>query len=133
MRLSEYQTLRVVASSPEALELESRWSPGASPPRTHWHPTQHEYFEVLEGALTVELADEPARMLGPGDKLMVPPRTAHRMWNASSDVTRASWRVTPAQRTEDMFLAVAHGLNPITAVVTLMTYRNEMRLGRPKP
>jgi mannose-6-phosphate isomerase-like protein (cupin superfamily) len=130
--LNEHQTLRVVASTPETLDLEATWTPGGSPPRTHWHPTQREHFEVLEGTLTVEIDGQPARILGPGETLQVPPRTAHRMWNASPGVTRASWRVTPAQRTEQMFRWIAGGMNPVTTVVLLCRFRREMRLGRPR-
>jgi quercetin dioxygenase-like cupin family protein len=132
LNLTAHQTLRVVASSPGALELESTWLTGGRPPRTHWHPTQREQFEVLEGALTVELDGQPPRVLRPGETLVVPPRTAHRMWNASTEVTRASWRVAPAQQTEEMFRAIAGGLNPVTAMVLLWKYRREMRLGKPK-
>jgi uncharacterized cupin superfamily protein len=114
------------------LELESTWLPGGSSPRTHWHPTQREEFEVLEGALTVEIEGQPVRVLRPTETLLVPPRTAHRMWNASTELTRASWRVTPAQRTEEMFRTIAGGLNPVTAMVLLWKYRREMRLGKPR-
>ena len=131
LMVNTHQTLQVVVSSPGMLELESTWLPGGSPPRTHWHPTQREQFEVLEGALTIEIVGQPVRVLGPGETLQVPPRTAHRMWNASTEVTRASWRVTPAQRTEKMFRTIAGGLNPATAVVFLWKYRREMRLGKP--
>ncbi|SDS54048.1 Cupin domain-containing protein [Friedmanniella luteola] len=131
LSLSAHQTLRVLPSSPGALELESTWLPGGRPPRTHWHPTQREEFEVLEGALTVELAGRPPRVLEPHETLVVPPRTAHRMWNASTEVTRAGWRVTPAQQTEEMFRAIAGGVNPVTAVVLVWRYRRELRLGRP--
>jgi quercetin dioxygenase-like cupin family protein len=132
LHLTAHQTLRVVASSPGELELESTWSTGGRPPRTHWHPTQREQFEVLEGALTVELDGQPPRILTPSETLLVPPRTAHRMWNASTEVTRASWRVTPAQQTKDMFRTIAGGLNPVTAMVLLWKYRREMRLGKPR-
>ena len=132
LNLNAHQTLQVVASSPAALELESTWRPGGGAPRTHWHPTQREEFEVLEGALTVEIDGQPVRVLRPSDPLQVPPRTAHRMWNASTEVTRASWRVTPAQRAEKMFRTIAGGLNPVTAMVLLWKYRREMRLGKPR-
>jgi mannose-6-phosphate isomerase-like protein (cupin superfamily) len=132
LNLNAHQTLRVVASSPDALELESIWLTGGRPPRTHWHPTQREQFEVLDGALTVELDGSPPRVLTPGETLVVPPRTAHRMWNAGTDITRASWRVTPAQRTEEMFRTIAGGLNPVTAIVLLGKYRRELRLGKPR-
>ena len=62
LRLSPYQTLRIVASAPELLELESSWSPGGTPPRTHWHPTQQEDFEV-RASLSVRRA-ALARALG---------------------------------------------------------------------
>jgi mannose-6-phosphate isomerase-like protein (cupin superfamily) len=132
LTLTSHQTLHVMASSPAMLELESTWLPGGSPPRAHWHPTQSEQFEVLEGALTVEIDGHAVRVLGPNETLQVPPRTAHRMWNASTEVTRASWRVTPAQRTETMFRTIAGGLNPVTAVVFLWKYRREMRFGKPR-
>ncbi len=35
IKLGETQTLRVVCCSTEALELESTWKPGGTPPRTH--------------------------------------------------------------------------------------------------
>jgi hypothetical protein len=82
--------------------------------------------------LTVELDDQPPRALAPGETLVVPPRTAHRMWNAATHVARARWRVTPAQQTEEMFRAIAAGLNPVTALSLLWTYRRELRLGTPK-
>jgi len=132
LTLTAHQTVQVMASSPVMLELESTWLPGGSPPRTHWHPTQSEQFEVLEGALTVEIDGQPVRVLRPSDPLQVPPRTAHRMWNASTEVTRASWLVTPAQRTEKMFRTIDGGLNPVTAMVFLWKYRREMRLGKPR-
>ncbi|HEU5486926.1 MAG TPA: cupin domain-containing protein [Microlunatus sp.] len=132
LRLNEHQTLRILASGPERLELESTWAPGGTPPRTHWHPSQHEHFEVLGGELTVEVDGQPARTLGVGESLQVPPRTAHRMWNAGPVVTRASWRVTPAQRTEQMFRTIAGGLNPVSAVLLLWRHRGEMRLGSPR-
>lgn len=132
LKLSAHQTVQVVASSSDILELESTWSPGGSPPRTHWHPTQREEFEVLEGALTVEIDGQPVRVLKPNETLEVPPRTAHRMWNASTEVTRASWRVTPAQRTEEMFRTIAGGLNPVNTVVFLWRFRAEMRFGKPR-
>lgn len=109
INLGEVQTLRVVTSSPEAVELESTWATGGKPPPTHWHPRQHEHFIVLEGELTAQLGDEPAQVFRAGDIFDVPPRTAHLMWNAGSEPARASWRITPALRTEEMFRSVEHG------------------------
>lgn len=132
IKLSTAQSLRVVSRTPDALELESTWDTGGSPPPTHWHPRQHEHFEVLEGELTVELGGEPARVLRTGDAVDVPPRTAHRMWNAGSAQAMASWRVTPPLRTEEMFRFIDRGMSPLRSVRMLWTFRNEFRLGKPR-
>lgn len=132
IRLSDAQTLRVVESSPEALELESTWSTSGKKPPTHWHPRQHERFEVLAGRLAVEVDGEPPRVLRPGDTIEVPPRTAHRMWNAGAELARASWRVSPALRTEEMFRFIEPGASPIKGVRVLWTFRDEFRLGKPR-
>ncbi len=128
IQLSPPQTLRIVASSPEALELEATWEAGGKPPPTHWHPTQHEHFEVLEGELTVELTGEPARVLRAGETLDVPPRTGHLMWNAGAERARASWVVTPALRTEEMFRRMA-GASKLKQGATILRFRDEFRLG----
>lgn len=127
--LGEVQTLRVVTSSPEALELESTWASGGKPPRTHWHPRQHEHFSVLEGELTAQLGDEPARVFRAGDTFDVPPRTTHLMWNAGSEPARASWRIAPALRAEEMFRSVDHGISTLGRLTMLWTFRHEFRLG----
>jgi quercetin dioxygenase-like cupin family protein len=134
IRLGPNQTLRVVGSSPDALELESTWetSQGGKKPPAHWHPRQHERFEVLEGRLTVGVGDEAPRGLAPGDSLDVPPGTAHRMWNDGPATCRATWRISPALRTEEMFRFIERGLNPWRSVRMLWTFRNEFRLGRPR-
>jgi len=132
LRLSATQTLRVVASSPESLDLESTWLPGGKKPPAHWHPRQHERFEVVTGRLTVVLDGGPAQILGPGETIDVAPGVVHRMWNAGPEVARASWRVSPALRTEAMFRFIEGGMSPIRSVRMLWTFRHEFRLGKPK-
>lgn len=131
IKLSAAQSLRVVARTPEVLELESTWATGGSPPPTHWHPRQYEHFAVLDGQLTVQLGDGPARVLLPGDTVDVPARTPHRMWNAGAEPARASWRVTPAQRTEEMFRYIDRGMSPLRGLWMLWAFRHEYRIGRP--
>lgn len=131
IRLGSGQCLRVVARTPEALELESTWAAGGSPPPTHWHPRQHEHFAVLEGELTVRLGGGPPRVLRPGDTVDVPARTAHRMWNAGSVPVRATWRVSPALRTEEMFRYIDRGMSPLRGLRLLWEFRHEYRIGRP--
>lgn len=130
LRLSPAQTLEVLRSTPEALDLISTWQPGGKQPPIHWHPAQHERFEILDGALTVEVGSDSPRVLGVGEVLDVPPRTAHRMWNAGSSTARAHWTITPARRSEQMFRFIDHGTAGLRRLVFLVRFRNEFRLGR---
>ncbi|KRE41383.1 cupin domain-containing protein [Knoellia sp. Soil729] len=130
IRLGPQQTLTVLSSDATALKVECRWMPG-DPPPTHWHPTQHEHFEVLEGELTT-VVDGERRVLQVGESLDVSPRTAHSMWNAGPGPCRATWRVTPAQRTEEMFRALASGRGPLRKAALVWRFRRELRLGRPR-
>ena len=130
IRLGPRQTLTVLSSDLAALEMECTWTPG-NPPPTHWHPSQHEHFEVLEGELTA-LVDGDRRALRMGDVLDLPPRTAHAMWNAGPDLCRASWRVTPPQRTEEMFRFLANNPGPLARASLVWRFRHELRLGRPR-
>ncbi len=150
IEMSEHQTLAVLRSTPDVLEVEATWTPGGTVPRTHWHPSQTERFEVLEGELTV-LAGDATRVYAAGESFEVPPRTAHAMWNAGAADCRASWRVTPALGTLEMFRTIDRarrsrarnerateganrdrGLNPLKGVAMLVRFRREFRLGRPR-
>lgn len=127
-KLTEGQTLRVVSSTAETLELESTWDAGGKPPPRHYHPKQDERFEVLEGELTVEVGQEPARVLRQGETLDVPRGAPHRMWNASESTARASWRVTPALRSEEMLRFIGEGMSLVRIAKLLVRYRDEYRL-----
>lgn len=132
IKLSATQTLLVVASSPAALELESTWTTVDKKPPSHWHPQQHEHFEVLAGQLTVVTNGGPPQILRLGETIDVPPGTVHQMWNGGPDPARASWRVTPALRTEEMFRYIERGLSPMRGARMLWTFRHEFRIGMPK-
>lgn len=106
--LGPNQTLRVLRSDADALEIEAMWTPGGTPPPPHFHPGQDERFEILEGAMTAVVGDE-LRVLHAGEVLDIPRGTVHAMWNAGDAAARASWRVTPALRTEEMFRTIASG------------------------
>ena len=123
IQLGPNQTLHVRSSTPEALELEAEWTPGSTEPIPHFHPNQDEHFEVLEGELTAVVGGEQ-RVLGAGDVLDVPRETVHSMWNAGDTNARASWRVTPALKTEEMFRTIASG----GAEDFLERYADEFRL-----
>jgi len=94
-------------SGGELLEMEAEWKPvAAHKPPAHFHPLQDEHFEILAGELTVVL-DGETRILRAGDELDVPRGTRHSMWPSGGEVTRASWQIRPALRSEDFFAAVA--------------------------
>jgi mannose-6-phosphate isomerase-like protein (cupin superfamily) len=132
IRMTPTQTLEVRSSTPDALELTSTWEPTPKPPPTHWHPNQHEHFEVLSGELTVEVGGEGARVLRTGETLDLPPKTPHRMWNASTSTTTANWEITPALNTENLFRFMADGIGGLRNVLLLIKFRNEFRVGRPR-
>jgi quercetin dioxygenase-like cupin family protein len=106
--LGPHQTLTIISSSPEELAMEARWEPGGNPPLAHFHPAQDEAFEVLEGVLTSTVEGE-TREAAAGESFTVPAGAVHEMWNASDAPARASWRVTPALKTEEMFRTIARG------------------------
>jgi uncharacterized cupin superfamily protein len=108
IRLGPHQTLHVLESTEEALVLDARWEPGGSEPIAHLHPAQEERFEIRAGRLTVRI-DGQERVVGPGEAFDVPLGTVHAMWNAGDEPVRATWRVTPALRTEEMFRTIAGG------------------------
>jgi quercetin dioxygenase-like cupin family protein len=75
---------------------------GAKPP-AHFHPSQTEHFEVLEGEIHA-LVGDVEQTLRPGDTLDIPPGTIHQMW---ADVpSKQRWTTSPALRTEQFFEAL---------------------------
>lgn len=108
IQLGPHQRLTVLEAGAETLLVEARWEPGGNPPIAHYHPNQDEEFEVLEGELTVHMGDEE-RTLAAGDRLSIPRDAVHAMWNAGDAPARATWRVTPALRTLEMFETIAGG------------------------
>ncbi|WP_420114971.1 cupin domain-containing protein, partial [Pseudactinotalea sp.] len=105
-----------------------------APPRTHWHPPPVETVEVLDGALPVEVGGHPSRTLGVGERLEIPARTAHRMWNAGPARARASWTITPPGRTLAMFTHIHDGVGGrlVRDLTLLVRFRREFRLGSPR-
>ena len=68
----------------------------------------------------------------PGSSFDVPPRTAHAMWNAGAEPCRATWRVTPAQRTLELFRTMGSGPSAVGKAAALWRFRREFRLGSPR-
>jgi mannose-6-phosphate isomerase-like protein (cupin superfamily) len=139
----ERVTVRTAAadSNGELLEVEAEWAPIELEPPAHFHPEQDERFAVEAGELSVEI-DGATHVAGPGEAIDVPRGAVHKMWNSGDVLTRATWQVRPALRTEDFFEAVhtvrasgRHGengmLTPLGAGVVLREFHDEFRMPLP--
>jgi quercetin dioxygenase-like cupin family protein len=74
-------------SDGKRIEFEITMAPGAQGPPKHFHPRQHESWNVLEGELSVFVEDE-WRGLAEGESLSIPPNTVHTLRNRSSGDVR---------------------------------------------
>jgi quercetin dioxygenase-like cupin family protein len=82
------------------LEADLYVSPGGFV-RDHMHPTQQETFTGVSGTFELEV-DGKLRRIGPGDKLVIPPRTPHGFKNASEEA-QLLVEVRPALHLDDYF------------------------------
>jgi uncharacterized cupin superfamily protein len=131
IRLGPHQRLTVVESSPERLVVESAWDADADEPLRHYHPTQREDFEVLEGRLRV-VRDGRTEVVEAGGGFSVAPGETHGM-TADGVATRARWTITPGLGTEAMFrgLAAASSGGRLAQLRVLARHRAEMRFASP--
>ena len=103
LKLGPTAQLRVVRSDLNELEVEATYAPGSQAPPNHLHPGQDEHFEILEGAMQVQIDGGPERTLSAGETLDVPRGTPHVMWNGADVPARTRWITRPAGRTEGWF------------------------------
>lgn len=74
------------------------WSePGGGVLTEHFHPTIEERYEVLEGQLTVYVEGKP-RVLGPGERAVVPPGVRHRFENTGERESHVLVKAEPAEQ-----------------------------------
>jgi mannose-6-phosphate isomerase-like protein (cupin superfamily) len=92
--------LRIVRADPEVLEMEARYAGDGPMPPSHFHPSQTERFEVLEGTMTTVIAGVE-RAFETGSVFEVPAGMPHQM--AADGPARLRWEVRPALRTADFF------------------------------
>ncbi len=141
--LTPTESVTIVRSAPEALEVEARYGPGGSAPPKHFHPDQDESFRVLAGALTVRV-DGVERRLETGDEVEIKRGAVHQMWNPGEAEARVSWVTSPAGRTEQWFRELGSlraagkvGRNgmptPLAMAVLLSEYDDVFRLAGPQP
>ena len=135
LKLTPHETVTIVRSEPEVLEVEAEYGPSGKPPPPHLHPEQDEHFEVLAGQLTARV-DGKERTLSAGDTLHIPRGTKHQMWNAAAAAARVRWETKPAGRTEqwvrsvDRLVRAAGGKQPgpLQFAPLLDEYRDTFRL-----
>jgi quercetin dioxygenase-like cupin family protein len=90
--------LEILSRDPELLVMEQSYEAGAEPPPPHYHPSQDEHFEVLEGSIALRVGHEH-RTVAAGESFDIPRGTVHTMGPAGGPA-RVRWEVRPALRTE---------------------------------
>lgn len=123
------------------LEVEALYPPRSQAPTEHYHPSQEERFEVLQGEMKASI-DGSVNVYGVGETYTIPPGTRHWMHNASDEPARILWQTRPALRTETFFETTwglardgqtrANGSPKfLQAVVVGQAFAREFRLARP--
>ena len=84
----------------ELLEVDLFVTPGAFV-REHVHPTQQETFTGVSGSFVLEV-DGKERTIGPGDAVVIPPRTPHAFRDAPEEA-HLLVTVRPALHLDDYF------------------------------
>ena len=84
----------------DLLEADLFVSPGGFV-REHAHPTQEETFTGVSGTFVLDVAGE-TRTIGPGESVVIPPRTPHGFKNAP-EPAHLLVSVRPALRLDDYF------------------------------
>ena len=84
----------------ELLEMEATYAGTGTLPPEHFHPSQVERFEVLEGSVRAVIGGEERRY-GAGETFEVPAGIPHQM--TSDEPSRMRWEVRPAMRTAEFF------------------------------
>jgi quercetin dioxygenase-like cupin family protein len=92
--------LRLISISPELLEMEAVYGGTGQMPPLHFHPSQSERFEVLEGTVRTVIAGLE-RSYEAGESFEVPAGVVHQM--AADPPARMRWQVRPALRTAEFF------------------------------
>jgi quercetin dioxygenase-like cupin family protein len=84
----------------ERVEFEITLPPGALSPPPHYHPTQTEEWQVLEGTLSIQIAGD-WRELREGESATMPPGQVHTLRNRSDGVVRVRDVHIPAGRFQE--------------------------------
>lgn len=125
----------------ERVVFETFVQPSGFVAAAHVHPFREERFHVLSGSVGFRIGRK-RRIAGPGERLVVPPGTAHRFWNDGDGVARFLCEVRPAlqfeQLIETMFGLAAAGRtnrkgmpNPLQLAVVAHHHFDDVRLPFP--
>ena len=121
--------LDILTRTPELLVMEASYSADESPPPPHYHPSQDEHFEVLEGAIALKLGHARS-VVQAGESFDVPRGVDHTLGPANGPA-RIRWEVRPALRTE-RFLTEGLQFGPDTPLAERLAhvqrYAEEIRL-----
>jgi quercetin dioxygenase-like cupin family protein len=92
---------RAADTKGELLEYELLFRPRGFVATEHVHPRQEERHEVIRGSLGLAAAGRE-QILGPGDVVVVPPGTPHRLWAVDDEPAQVLFQLRPALRAEEL-------------------------------
>jgi len=117
-------SLEILSRSPELLVMEQSYAADAESPPPHFHPSQDEHFEVLEGSIALRVGHEH-RVVPAGESFDIPRGTIHTLGPAGGPA-RVRWEVRPALRTEQFLTEMPEDFSERLAHV--QRYAEEFRL-----
>jgi quercetin dioxygenase-like cupin family protein len=79
--------------------------PGGTFVPPHYHTTQDEHIFILEGEMTLRLADEEIKVR-PGDLSWLPKNVPHGFFNQTDSPVKCLFWVTPGGKLFDLFQAI---------------------------
>jgi mannose-6-phosphate isomerase-like protein (cupin superfamily) len=127
----------------ELLEIRTDYRSNSTKPPLHFHPSQREHFEIIEGSMTVEINGKQ-RVYRAGEAFDIMEGTHHAMWNAGDVPTKVIWQIRPALNSQAFFETiwglredgkVGRSGNPslLQIAVMMREYAREFRLVSPPP
>lgn len=123
------------------IEIESFNPPSVEKEPEHIHPKQESSATVLSGVLHFSI-DGKIRIVGPGEKIIIPPGVPHFFWNEGPLEAHSIQHFSPALTIDQFFnsyfaLAKAgklnnNGIPPLLVVARLgLKHQNDIRLVKP--
>jgi mannose-6-phosphate isomerase-like protein (cupin superfamily) len=100
--------LRIDTLDDDLLAMEARYRGDAPLAQSHYHPSQDEHFEVLDGTIHAVIGGVED-WYHEGAIFDVPAGTPHQM--AAEGPTRLRWEIRPALRTAEFFERFYHALD----------------------